>query len=132
MKFAQQAHECVLSLGWKPALILLQNKWLREDEQEDRFDITAEYDWVREQLSPMFSRISVLRVPGMNDRHWFEAGLSSFHTELSQGIQTMQQQRERSATRLSEREFWFHFRGMVDQFGQVHPTGLKSLDTIAS
>lgn len=131
MKFAQQAHECVRSLGWKPALILLQNKWQREDE-EDSFNITEEYDWILEQLSPMFSRVSMLRIPGMTDRHWFEAGLHSFHTEMSRGIQMMQQQRELDAVSLSEREFWFHFPNMVGQFRQVYPTDLQSLDTIVS
>ena len=116
--FAEQAHTSVESMTWRPALLLLQNKWTRGEGEQAVFDITSEYGWLVEGLQDTFSRVTVLRIPAANDSHNFEDSLQTLHGVLQTSLEAVHSQRERAGSLYSEREFWFAFHSMVEQLNQ--------------
>lgn len=120
-RFAKQAHQAVASLAWKPALILVQNKWVGESDRAT-FNVSKELEWLLEGLEGIFSSVSVLRLAHSTQRHLFEASVNEFHDELVRMVQEVQDFRQEQGVLYSEREFWFSFKPMVTQFGRPAPT----------
>jgi hypothetical protein len=134
--FATMAHTSVESMTWKPALFLLQNKWVRGEDEKAVFDITSEYGWLVNDLQDLFSRVTVFRIPAASDSHNFEDSLHALHGALQASLQAVHSQREKVGSMHSEREFWFAFRLMVMQLNQrgvgKKPQMLQCLSEVAS
>lgn len=132
-RFAGTAHTAVESLGWRPALLLIQNKWTRGEGEEAIFDITSEYDWLLEGLQDTFSSIIVLRVPAATDKHAFADSLHAMHMAIERSVQLVRRQREKAGCLFNEVEFWFAYQPMVEQFSQRDPSDrVAGLDVVVS
>lgn len=114
-RFAEQAHQSVNSMAWKPALILVQNKWMRETESA-AFNVSDELDWLQANLAAIFSSVSVLRIAHVSQHHWFEASLNEFHNELLRMVDEVHHFRQEQGVLFSERDLWCSFKPMVTQF----------------
>ena len=112
-QFAEQAHRSVETLAWKPALLLVQNKWARAAGEKPIFDITDEYDWLQEGLRNTFAHVKIVRIPAATDSHNFENSLHTLHDAIQSSVRAIHFQRERDECLYSEREFWSVFRTMV-------------------
>ena len=116
-RFALQAHQAVKSLAWKPALILVQNKWI-PDFENAAFNVNHELDWLLADLAGIFSSVTVLRIAHSKERDCFEASLNEFHNELLRMVEVVCRFRQEQGVLFSERDFWFNFKPMVTQFGK--------------
>uniref|UniRef100_A0A7S4W7R8 RING-type domain-containing protein n=1 Tax=Alexandrium monilatum TaxID=311494 RepID=A0A7S4W7R8_9DINO len=116
--FAEQAHRAVESLRWRPALLLVQNKWTRGPQEAARYDITSEYDWMVEDLGQVFSRVTVLRLPAGSDRHTFEGGVLALHGAVREAARAVQALRCCSASLYAEPDFWFGLEALVGQLSE--------------
>ena len=113
-QFARQAHEAVSSLGWRPSLILLQNKWVKETDNA-AFNVSNELDWLVADLSKVFFSVAVLRIAHSTERHVFEASLNEFHNELLRMVSEVHSVRRERGVLFSELEFWLNFKPLVMQ-----------------
>ena len=113
-RFATQAHQAVNSLGWMPALILVQNKWVKESDSA-AFNVNSELGWLLEDLKATFSSVTVLRVAHSTQHNVFEASLNEMHNELLQMVEKVHQFRQEQGVLYTERDFWFNFKSMVRQ-----------------
>lgn len=136
----------VSSMGYKPALIIVQNKWDTDgmdippfDTENNIFDVTHEYAWLVKNLQGIdgagcFSRVFTLRVALGRDHHLFEDSLFVLHNAVQIAMNEVQKQRERAACLYLERgEFWFLFEKLVEQTNVrgLHDTPLMALSEIA-
>lgn len=141
-EFAKMAHQFVRSNGWKPALILVQNKWAFDAKRSVEFNITNKLlgmvdgddknAWIIDELKPFFSEVTVLRIPSMySDENQFVLSLAAFHDAVNDSIEAVHAARLRDNCFFSEIEFWQNYDEMVRQFN-FNPVGHDTIDCLAS
>lgn len=114
--FARRTHNGIASISFKPALILVQNKWNYDGKGPAMLDLTEvnELQWIKSQLDPFFSRISMLRLPSMNDLTLFYDGLNLLHSRVALYKDAVKADRANSGCLYSEIKWWYIVRKSVE------------------
>eukprot|EP01032_Pedospumella_encystans_P007957 gene7957-9487_t len=134
--FALEAHKSCNSVGWRPALILISNKWSPAIFNPANVNPTAEYDDIVQELSSLFSQIAIMRIPCANAcRHnldFVDDSIDQVHRKIDEFVSRVQQMREHHNCLYGEKKTWYLFREIVKWVNRDHmnENPIKSLSEL--